>query len=64
MQRAYRDDMQCPHCGSNSMAAPDLSGRGYSGKLNRLARRTKIYSKTDGMLILSIALMWLMLVWI
>ena len=34
------------------------------GKLNRLARRTKGYSKTDGMLTLSIALAWLKLGWI
>ena len=34
------------------------------GKLNRLAPRTKGYSKTDGMLTLSIALVWLKLGWI
>ena len=34
------------------------------GKLNRLARRTKGYSKTDGMLPLSLALAWLRLGWI
>ena len=35
------------------------------GRLNRLVRHTKSYSKPDGMLILSsIALAWLMLEWI
>ena len=34
------------------------------GKLNRLARRTKRYSKTDGMPPLSLALAWLRLGWI
>ena len=34
------------------------------GKLSRLARRTKSYSKTDGMLTLSVALVWLILGWI
>ena len=34
------------------------------GKLNRLVRRIKGYSKTDGMLILSLALAWLKLGWI
>ena len=34
------------------------------GKLNRLVRRTKGYSKTDGMLTMSLALAWLKLGWI
>ena len=34
------------------------------GKLNGLVRRTKGYFKTDGMLTLSIALVWLKLGWI
>ena len=34
------------------------------GKLNRLVRRTKGCSKTDGMLTLSLALAWLKLGWI
>ena len=34
------------------------------GKLNRLVRRAKGYSKTDGMLTLSLALVWLKLGWI
>ena len=38
--------------------------RGGSGKLNGLMRRIEGYSKTDGMLILSIALAWLKLGWI
>ena len=25
MQRAYRDDMQCPHCGSNLLRKAGLS---------------------------------------
>ena len=34
------------------------------GKLNRLVRRTKGYTKTDGMLTMSLALAWLTLGWI
>ena len=34
------------------------------GKLNRLMRRTKGCSKTDGMLTMSLAMVWLKLGWI
>ena len=34
------------------------------GKLNRLVRRAKGYSKADGMLTMSLALAWLKLGWI
>ena len=71
-KRVYRKDMQCPRCGSNWLPQNrHVVGKGLEanrneglhsvlrGKLNRLIRRTKGYSKSEAMLRDSIALLCL-----
>ena len=64
MQRAYREDTQCPHCASNRLTTAGLSHgkQNYRcGNVSTASSPKGYYSKTDGMLTLSIALGWLML---